>query len=139
MTVKELSQIYYLNKEIRRDRKRLNELKKANSVQSTKFTGMPPTTHLFCDTIAEKVATAADLECDLHKAIAKRYQEELKLMRYINSIDDCFIRLIFKLRFIDCKTWWQVAREVGGGNTSDTVRNSCYRYLKKQNPSQMSR
>ena len=137
MTLKELSQIYYLNKEIKRDSMRLKQLKSAD-LQASRLTGMPPATHLIYDPIAEKVATAADLEYDLHKSIAKRYKEELKLMRYINSIDDCFIRLIFKLRFIDCKTWRQVAFEIGGGNTSDTVRNSCYRYLKKRNLSQMS-
>ena len=130
MTLKELSQIYYLNKEISRDKRRLYQLK-ASKLQASKLSKMPSAAHLIYDTMAEKAATTADLETDLHKTIAKRYREELRLTRYINEIDDCFIRLIFKLRFIDCKTWWQVATEIGGGNTADSVRKCCKRYLKK--------
>ena len=130
MTLKELSKVYYLSKEIKRDRKRLRMLRNIG-VKTTKVNGMPFAVSVIYDPIGENVATIIDLERALKRNIAKRLYEERKIMAFINNIDDCFIRLIFKLRFIDCRNWYDVAKEIGGGNTSLTVRNSCYRFLKK--------
>ena len=130
MTLKELSKVYYLSKEIKRDRKRLRMLRNIG-VKTTKVNGMPFAVSVIYDPIGENVATIIDLERALKRNIAKRLYEKRKIMVFINNIDDCFIRLIFKLRFIECKNWRDVAKEIGGGNTSLTVRNSCYRFLKK--------
>lgn len=139
MTLKELSQLYWLKKEIEYDKKRLKQLEIVDvvDVQASKLTGMPYTPPLIYDQMAEKVVTIVafkeELQEALQEAIKRSRTEELKIMNYINSIDDSFIRLIFKLRFVDCKTWWQVAWDVGGGNTNHTVKNTCYRYLKRNN------
>lgn len=137
MTLKELSQLYWLKKEIEYDKKRLKQLGTVDvvDVQASKLTGMPYTPPLIYDQMAEKVVTILalkeELQEALQEAIKRSRAEELKIMNYINSIDDSFIRLIFKLRFVDCKTWWQVAWGVGGNNTADSVRKCCKRYLKK--------
>lgn len=134
MTLKELSQLYWLKKEIEYDQKRLKQLETVD-VQASKLTGMPYTPPLIYDPMAEKVVTIVafkeELQEALQEAIKRSRAEELKIMNYINSIDDSFIRLIFKLRFVDCKTWWQVAWEVGGNNTADSVKKFCYRYIRK--------
>lgn len=137
MTLKELSQLYYLKKEIKYDKRRLKQLETVTvDVQAAKLTGMPYTPPLIYDPIAEKVVRLVDykeeLQEVLQEAVKRKRKAELKITNYIESIDDSFIRLIFKLRFIDCKTWWQVAWEVGGGNTSDTVRMCCTRFLRKK-------
>lgn len=135
MTLKELSQLYYLKEEIKRDKRRLKQLEMAY-VQTSKLTGMPYTPPLIYDSMAEKVVTVVDFKEELQevlqKAIKRKRKAELKIMNYIESIDDSFIRLIFKLRFVDCKTWWQVAWEVGGNNTADSVRMCCNRFLRKR-------
>lgn len=128
MTLKELSKVYYLNKEIKRDRNRLHMLRNIG-VKTTKVNGMPFAVSVIYDPIGENVATIIDLERALKRNIAKRWREERKIMAFINNIDDCFIRLIFKLRFIDCKNWHDVAKEIGGGNTADAVKKQCYRFL----------
>lgn len=132
MTIKELSQLYYLKEEIKRDKMRLKQIETAD-IQAAKLTGMPHAARLIYDPMAEKIVSTVDLKKTLKKTLKKAIKrscyEELKLMRYISSIDDCFIRLIFKLRFIDCKTWWQVAWEVGGNNTAASVKMCCYRHL----------
>lgn len=139
MTVKELSQIYYLNREIERDLKRLHELKMLELKTTARYSDMPKGKSMIHDIMAEKVATIVDLEEMLEFKKLKRVYEEKRLMHFIESIDDCFLRLIFKLRFIDCKKWDTIACYVGGGNTSDTVRNGCYRYLARlKKLSQMS-
>ena len=131
MTLKELSQLYYLNKEIQRDEKRLKQLRADQYKITNNSDGMPKGSKTIHDPIAERIAHILDLEEMLRLNIQKRYYEEKKIMQYINSIDDCFVRLIFKLRFIDCKAWDEVAFEVGGNNTCHTVKNCCYRYLKR--------
>lgn len=129
MTLKELSGLYCIKKEIKHNKERLQQLRETH-VKASKLKDMPNLNCVIYDAIGEKVATIIELEEILRKSVEKRYEEELKLTKYIESIDDCLIRLIFKLRFLECKTWRQVAREVGGGNTDLTVRNRCYRFLK---------
>ena len=131
MTLKELSQLYYLNREIQRDSKRLKDLKMVEVKTTARYSDMPKSKSMTHDIMAEKVATIVDLEEMLEFKKLNRVYEEKRLMHFIESIDDCFLRLIFKLRFIDCKKWDDIAYLVGGGNTYHTVKNSCYRYLKK--------
>lgn len=132
MTLKELSQLYYLNREIERDLKRLHELKMLELKTTARYSDMPKGKSMTHDIMAEKVATIVDLEEMLEFKKLKRVYEEKRLMHFIESIDDCFLRLIFKLRFIDCKKWDTIACYVGGGNTEATVQMACYRYLKSR-------
>lgn len=131
MTLKDLSQLYYLNREIKRDSKRLKELRLVELNITAKYSDMPRNKSKTNDIMAQKVATIVDLEEMLEINKVKRYYEEKKLMNFISAIDDCYLRLIFKLRFIDCRTWNNIAHLIGGGNTEDSVRKICMRYIKK--------
>ena len=123
MTVKELSQLYYLTRETEADQKRLAELEAAACAPgSVRLDGMPrvrsqesKVERLTCEIV--------DLQC-LH--------ERARLERWISDIPDSYLRQIFHYRFIDGLTWQQVAFKVGGGNTSDGVRMACMRYLEKE-------
>ena len=132
MTLKELSQLYYLDKEIERDKRRLRELKSEQMKLTANYSDMPKGTKIIHDPLAEKVADIVDLEEILRLNIQKRYYEEKRIMHFIASIDDCLLRLVFKLRFVDCKKWWEVASELGGNNTAATVKMACLRYLQRQ-------
>ena len=48
---------------------------------------------------------------------------------YIQSLDDSRIRRIMRLRYIDNKTWIQVARAMKGKVTADSVRMEHNRFL----------
>lgn len=50
---------------------------------------------------------------------------------YINAIEDPFIRIFFRLRFLQGLSWKEVAAVAGGGKTGAAVRDSCLRYLSK--------
>ncbi|MCI8387041.1 MAG: hypothetical protein HFE63_01065 [Clostridiales bacterium] len=52
-------------------------------------------------------------------------------MRTINSVDDSFMRQVLTYRFVDGLTWYQVAMSVGGGNSADSIRKACVRFLAK--------
>lgn len=48
---------------------------------------------------------------------------------YINAIEDPFIRIFFRLRFLHGLSWKEVAAVVGVGKTGAVVRDTCLRYL----------
>lgn len=50
-------------------------------------------------------------------------------MEWIQSIDDPMVQVIMHARYIKCKSWVAVAREIGGDNTADSVRKMHTRYL----------
>lgn len=67
--------------------------------------------------------------------ISERLNDYLKQLRryeeFFKSIDDVQTFQIFELRFKELLSWEQVAARVGGNNTKDSVKQICYRYLKK--------
>lgn len=133
MTLKELSQLYYLNREIEMDRKRLDALKeRAASPGTPNLDGMPKS--LGCDNRLERyVAEIIDLEAIISAKITQCLHERSRIERYIADIPDSLTRQIFTHRFVDGLSWVQVAFSVGGGNTEDGVRQRVYRHLKQTN------
>lgn len=128
MTKSELSQLFYLNREIEREQERLASLEEAATDTSVKISGMP-----FVGGMSDKTAIAAEI-ADA-KAIIKAKQiaavaEYNRLIRYINSVNDSFIRQILGLRYIDGKSWQGIANEIGG-NTADSIRMAHNRFLRK--------
>lgn len=132
MTLKELSQLYYLNREIEMDQRRLEELRtKAESPGSPCYDGMPKSTAL--DSKVERYAAEiADLEAIIAAKQEQCIHERKRLERYINDIDDSRLRMIFKLRFVKGLQWSQVAAHIGGNNTAKSVSKACYRYLDEE-------
>lgn len=130
MTVKELSQLYWLNREIEADTQRLKELEAmASSPHSPKLDGMPHAPG-YGDALARCVAEIVDLKAIIAAKQLQCIHERNRLERYISDIPDSLTRQIFALRFINGLTWFQTAMHIGGGNTEDSVRQRVYRYLK---------
>ncbi len=130
MTVKELSQLYWLNREIEDDKRRLDELEAmVSSPRSPNYDGMPhaPGTG---DTLARLVTEIIDLQAIIAAKQLQCVHERNRLERYISNIPDSLTRQIFALRFINGLTWHQTAIRIGGGNTENGVRQRVYRYLK---------
>ena len=129
MTKKELSQLYWLKREIEEDRRRLDELETiASSPASPRYDGMPhaPGTG---DGMARMAAEIADLKAIISAKRQQCIHERNRLERYIADIPDGLTRQIFTLHFIDGLNWARVAMRVGGGNTDESVRKRVYRYL----------
>lgn len=129
MTKKELSGLYYLNKEIEQEKRKLAELEATATDTSVKISGLP---HV--GGISNKTALAAeiaDARAIIQAKINLSVVEYNRLNRYIASIDDSLIRQIISLRYINGLSWVQVAMSIGGGNTEDGIKKACYRYLDK--------
>lgn len=128
MTLKELSQLYYLKREIEIDRQRLAELRlEAQSPSSPNITGMPKGTSTE-STLERKCERVLRLDAIISAKIARCEREMERLENYIADIPDSLTRQIFTLRFIRGYTWQQVANRCGGYNTANTVKKRCYRY-----------
>lgn len=130
MTLKELSQLYYLNREIEHDKQRLIELKsKAYAASSPNLSGTGAVGA--GDRIGRYAAELSDCEAIINAKQIQCIHERNRLERYIADIPDSLTRQIFTLRFISGMSWVQVALSVGGNTTADGARMICRRYLDK--------
>ena len=92
------------------------------------LTGMPRASVIW-DKVGDLAAEIADMKeriAALRRAVA---QEEQRLEALISGIEDDQTRMIFRLRFLRCLKWKEVAGIIGGKNTDVSVKNICYRYL----------
>lgn len=131
MTLKELSQLYNLNREIEMDQKRLRELE-AKITPGAKVPDRMPRATGAVDKVGYYAAEIADLRSIIETKCRQCFHERNRLERYIADIDNSLLRQIFTYRFVNGLTWDQVAACIGGGNTADSVRMACYRYIKKR-------
>lgn len=161
MTLKELSQLYYLNREIEMDQERLVNLdaeikgdeeqladleRIASSPSSPNYDGMPKSPSYgnkientvariwdLAESIKRKKALRSDIAMTIQAKQILCLTERNKLERYIADIPDSLLRLIFTYRFINGLTWSQVSYSIGVRTTEESVKKMCYRYLNEQN------
>ena len=131
MTKKELSQLYYLNREIEEQQRRLRELEDLATSCTAQITGMPKV-NWTSDKVSKYAAEIADLRALLDLNLKKCFYEFNRLNRYIESVDDSMMRMILSLRYISGLSWRQIAFSIGGGNTEENVRQMVHRFLKKE-------
>jgi len=112
MTKKELSQLYYLNREIEEQQRRLVELEAGAISYNATITGMPKA-HGVSDKIAKYAVEISDLKALLDLNLKKCFYELNRLNRYINNVDDSEMRMILSLRYINGLTWLQIAFSIG--------------------------
>lgn len=69
-------------------------------------------------------ATLSELEMELLETL-----NEVEI--FISSIKDSHMRRIINLRIVEGLSWNNVARQIGGENTEDSVRKAFDRYMRK--------
>jgi hypothetical protein len=130
MTLKELSQLYYLTREIETDQRRLKELEQlAGSPSLSQLTGMPHAPNRTESKVERLAAEIVDLKAIIMARQIQYIHEKARLERWIDQIPDSLTRQIFRYRFAEGMSWGDVAVQIGGGNTVDGVKKRCYRYL----------
>lgn len=82
------------------------------------------------DKIGDLTVEIVELTDRVNSIEAELKVDEMEILAWLQSIEDDYIRLMFRLRFIRRCTWGEVAQIIGG-NTADSVRMVCYRYLTK--------
>ncbi len=116
MTKKELSQLYWLNREIEEEKRKLEELIAAASGWTQKITGLP---HVGG---ADKTGDMAILIAEQRDLIGFKVRQSVieynRLNRYIASVEDAQMRMILSLRYVNGLSWQQVAFHIGESDES---------------------
>lgn len=129
MTKKELSQLYYLKKEIKEQQRRLSELEALATNCTAKITGLPNGKGI-SDKIGNYATEIADLKSLLDLNLKKCFYELNRLDRYIQSVEDSEIRTILTLRYSQGLSWQQIAQNIGVLGDGSTERKKHNRFLK---------
>lgn len=130
MDKRELSQLYYLNREIEEQHRRLEELESLATSCTTQITGMPRVNG-WSDKIGRYSAEIADLRCLLDLNLKKCFFELNRLNRYIQNVEDSEMRMILSLRYVNGFSWDQVAESISSCITGESVRKAHERFLAK--------
>ena len=128
MTLRELSIYYKMNERLEQNRRMLSSLYAAAGLGAQEITGMPHAPGV-SDQVSSLVIEIEDLKERISRLELECAKEKKILERYIATIEDDQTRMIFRLRFVHCMTWAQVARAIGGRNTANSVKLICHRYL----------
>ena len=128
MTLRELSIYYKLHERLERNRQMLSSLYTAAGLGAQEITGMPHAPGV-SDEVSNLVIEIEDLKERISHLESRCAEEKKRLEKYIGAIKDDQTRMIFRLRFLHCMTWPQVAEAIGGRNTANSVKLICHRYL----------
>lgn len=131
MDKRELSQLYWLNREIEEQHRRLEELENLATSCTSRITGMPKSKGII-DKLSEYVAEIADLKWLIDLNLQKCFVELNRLNRFINSIEDGQMRMILSLRYINGLPWEQVAASISYSLSGESVRKAHDRFLSKK-------
>lgn len=130
MTVKELSEVYYIQKIINRYDEKIAQLYASLEPGGMNLSGMPrdPSPK---NRMVDVIAKVDELKRKKRIEEAKQQVARIKLDKFIEECDNPQIRIILMYRFVDFLKWEAVAAKLGGNNTEDSVKKACYRFLKK--------
>ena len=106
--IKYLSQYQYLNKEIDRKIESL-EFWKNKILNVTSTLSDMPKSNKRSDTIATGIATINDIEEEINKEIDELIELRKEIENKINAVDNPKLREILKCRYLDCKSWEEIA------------------------------
>lgn len=131
-TIQELKRVQYLKKEIETLSQILKEFKSSSLVGVKLYYGKELCVHRRDSKIENRICKIETLKTEIEEKIAELQKLYSKILHWIFSIDDALIRLIFEEKYLNCRTWNQVADIVGGMNTEYSVKKMAYRYLEKK-------
>lgn len=131
MTKDELSQLRWLKREIAMWQQKLDRLESQSLVKGQQITGMPSGGSRTTSKVEDRVIRSEEIRECIRDLKDRAEREQIRLLEYIKSIEDGFIRQIIQYRFAELMSWKEVARRMGEGVTADAVRIAVDRHLRK--------
>lgn len=128
MNAKQLNILHDLKKLIERDEERLADLESRLRPGGVNMDGMPHAPGVKNPT-EEISLLIMEMKGRIEREKEAYAREVIEIEAYINAVDDHHVRLIMLYRFVNLLTWQQIANRIGGGNTADSCRKSCFRYI----------
>ena len=114
MNKKEISQCYWLSREIGQLEKELIELN-GKEYKETDYSGMPHGSG-----VSDCVSKLATDRAYLHELILLKLKELMlartRIETFINTVEDSEMRMILRLRHINGMSWQQIAFSINGNN-----------------------
>lgn len=99
----------------------------ASAPSAVKYTGMPHSSTGYHESKLERNVVRIQ---ERKEHLERMIQQRNRLEQFIDNVPDAFIRYVLTLRFIENMSWKEVAYTAGAGNTEDSVKKRCCRYLK---------
>ena len=123
MTRKELSQVYFLKRELKMWEQKLEDLKSKSLISSKAPDGMPfQNTGVITDTTFDYISQIMELQSDIDVFRLRIEVVIQKIEQHIMTLDDSLLRQIIEYRCCQCKTWAQTAALIGAGTTEDSIK-----------------
>lgn len=111
MKQEELTEVYYINKEIEIIEKELKELRNKNFYKTNVMSNMPRG-GIRKDPFAEYTEKAIELETMLEYSLKKLQEKRREAENYLNGMEDGEIRVITRLRCINNLSWEEIGEAV---------------------------
>lgn len=112
MTKTELSQLYWLNREIETRQDELAIMRSKSEKTTTTISDMPRGGGADQSKQERYVDDILELQKLIEISMQKMWYEKLRIERYIDTIPDAASRLIIRLRYVNGMTWEQIGYEV---------------------------
>lgn len=132
MTIKELSKYNTIKLEINQLNKSIAELY-STILGSPILSDMPKSKNTSKSPIETLVIKKTKLEQLLQKKKNKLLDEQIKIEKFLETIEDNIIRVIIRSKYIDGKTWGQTAKELNFERTTIYYRLTKYLEERSQN------
>ena len=131
MTKDELSQIYWLNKEIIMWQQELDRLESQSKTKGAEFADVPQHGGRTGSKVESQAVRPEIIREEILGLKQKAEQELSKLRQYINGIDDSLVRQIIEYKYAQRLTWEETAARIGGVNSGESLRKTLQRFLRK--------
>ncbi len=130
MSLEELNTYFNLIDRLEQAKEILRNLESAVCPGAQVLTGMPHSTGAK-DKLGDLAAEIVDVEARIKYLEDEIDKHKKAVEEFVKSIDDVWYKTVFRLRFERGLAWKTVAAVMGGGNSENSVKSACYRYLKK--------
>lgn len=131
MTRKDLSRIYYLDRELKMWQQELAELEGKLGVGSPSLSGMPSAQGRPSSPTERQGMALADCKTQIELIILQIKEATKEVYDFIASLDDSLMRQIINYRCIKLYTWDKISEKLGG-NISPKYLSCMYtRFLDK--------
>ncbi|MDD2218296.1 MAG: hypothetical protein PHW03_05830 [Eubacteriales bacterium] len=131
MTKKEIEQIYHLNNEVKMWQRELDRLR-CKSIAGGAVLSNAPVKNCVGDSTGELASSIVNCEEIINGKLAEVQFARSRIITYIASVDDSYMRQVLFYRNCSLMSWKQVASELGEGYTSEAVRLSYYRFFQER-------
>lgn len=123
MTRKELSQVYYMKRELKIWEQKLADLRERSLLSVQQISGMPfANTNEVNDTTFNYISQIMETQAAIDEFRLKVEAKISEIEKYLVTLDDSLLRLIIEYRCCQCRTWRDTAIMIGAGTTEESIR-----------------